>query len=62
MLIAVLVGVYLLRKKFTRWIKLQYFCYQIEAASKRGDKGAVVNWGLKVEDIGWNWDPQKRDQ
>jgi len=57
--VLVLVGVYFSRKKITRWFKLKYFCYQIEAASKRGDTGAVAKWGMKAEDIGWNWDAQK---
>lgn len=37
------VGIYFFRwQKITRWFKLQYCCYQVEAAAKRGDTGAAV--------------------
>ena len=57
--VLVLVVFFFLRGKVVRWFKLKYYSYQIEAASKRGDKGAVVRWGMKAEDIGWNWEAQK---
>ena len=57
--VLILVAVYFLRGKVVRWFKLRYFCYQIEAASKRGDLGGVAKWGMKAEEIGWNWEAKK---
>jgi hypothetical protein len=57
--VLVVVVAYILRRKIVRWFQLKYFCYQIEAASKRGDAGAIARWGMKAEAIGWNWEAQK---
>jgi hypothetical protein len=58
-ILGAVVGHFLFSKKVIRWFKLWYYCWQIQAASKRGDAGAAVRWGFKAEEIGWNWDAKK---